>query len=157
MRNLSALFLSVLLASTGAFAQEADPVVPEGEASGAAPSADNGAEAPEGPVVPETTGAAATRSPVPAQLRLRGSTTLVAPLRSVARPRERVAPVPPITGGPGPDADPEEEARSAYDPLGLRIGSFVLNSTSRTAVGYSTNVDGSSEGDDAAYLDGQGR
>ncbi len=73
-------------------------------------------------------------------------------MRTVVQPVQRVAPAFPVTGPIQPVRDDEAEARSEYDPVGLRAGSFVVNSTLTTGVGYSSNASESASGSGSAYL-----
>lgn len=100
---------------------------------------------------------AAAPAPAAADLGLRPSTMEVAPLATVVRP---VAPsnVPalPVTGPPPLPRDGEAEARSDYDPVGIRIGSFRAYLTTTSTVGYSSNPSNSASGGGSAYVRGTG-
>ncbi len=50
-----------------------------------------------------------------------------------------------------PVRDDETEARGEYDPIGTRVGSFVVNTTLATGVGYSSNAAESASGSGSGY------
>lgn len=103
------------------------------------------------PSLPPVTGSLPI-APTPSALGLRPSTSAVAPLTSVVRPADRsgVAALP-VTGAPPLARDAEQEARSAYDPVGLRVGSFVAAGSVTAGVGYSSNAAESAGGSGSAY------
>ncbi|WP_181706555.1 outer membrane beta-barrel protein [Chthonobacter rhizosphaerae] len=100
------------------------------------------------PAVPSA-GAAATGTAPAAQPNRRPA--LRPTLGSVVRPVPPVEPLKPIAGGAPVAINTEEAARSAYEPLGLRVRTFTILSSATSTLGWSSNPGGAPDGEGAAF------